>query len=733
MIDRTTLWLAVVLSGTAGLSWEVLFQHYAALSLGVSAFGAAVTLAALMAGLGLGGLLASRLAQAGRTTRPLRAYGVAEFIVGASGLCTPWVFQALAAIDTRAYAHSPALADALHALGMGVCLLMPGAAMGVTLPLLAPWARRVGTTLTTIYALNAAGAVLGVVLVTFVILPLWGVRATTWISASLNGLVGIWAITHAQRVPPEPTEAAAHWPRARALLLAFSSAFVVFVLEVSWFRSIRAAQQATTETFSVLIATFLIALSLGSSVAPRLRAWFPSALPFIGALAAFAVLYVTPLVDQIDLVTTGDSAAPSTPFVRFLDVLRLVVVPMTLLGTLFPWLLAEHATTTSSGRLYAVNTLGAVLGALVSGFMLLPQIGASATSWFAGLVLALVAMISSRSVRMLALSAVVVATGTGLALLRHDGGARARVQGFGADDYIDLAFVSEGPDSTVWVARDRRSKERVLVIDGFQASGEEPGTSYMHWMGHLPAVATPQLRAALVICFGTGQTADAVRSHRPDTLTIVDINRAVFDAAPLFQKNRGVLADPIVQPVVMDGRAFLRRLPEARFDLVTLEPMPPNHAGVNSLYSREFYELIRARLQDGGAVAQWLPIHLIAPEHMRAIVGAFVEVFPHARLWMDPQGTGILVAGKQPWLLRSSSEPLPLTAAEIESRFLLDGNALRTLSAGYEPVTDDNQTLSYGLQRLLRSSGRGRLWSHALAAENLQLLQTYSHKVASLP
>jgi len=318
------------------------------------------------------------------------------------------------------------------------------------------------------------------------------------------------------------------------------------------------------------------------------------------------------------------------------------------------------------------------------------------------------------------------------ALVRHDGGAQRRVQGFASHELTDVAFVSEGPDSTVWVARERISKRRVLIIDGFQASGEGPGTGYMRWMGHLPALATPQLRSALVICFGTGQTADAVRAHDPGHLTIVDINPAVFAAAPLFEMNHAVLRDPRVREVIMDGRAFLRRHPEARFDAITLEPMPPNHAGVNNLYSLEFYQLIRARLQPSGSLAQWLPLHLIAPEHMRAIVGTFVQVFPHARLWIDSDGTGILVAAKKPWSLAPSNVPLPLPAKDVASHFLLEASALRALSAGHPIVTDDNQLLSYGLDRLSRSAGRGRQWWRKLAAENLVILESYAPRAAKL-
>ncbi|HET6337960.1 MAG TPA: fused MFS/spermidine synthase [Polyangiales bacterium] len=723
---RLALWSAVLISGAAGLTWEVLWQHYAALSLGVSAFGAAVTLASLMLGLGVGALIAGRLARAGRIRSPLRAYGIAELLVGIGGLCVPYGLAALARLDTALYAHSPGLADATRAVGVGLLLLIPSAAMGASLPLLAPWARRVETKLPTLYAFNTTGAVFGVVLVTFVALPFIGVQATTWLGASLDIAVGLWAITRStQSEPVQVSDELAAWPPVRAACLAFSSAFVIFVLEVTWFRSFRAALAATTETFSVLIASFLIALALGAAYGPRIRARFPHALPIILALAAFAVLYTTKAADQLDLYTTGDSASPTAPLVRFMSVLGLVVVPVTLLGMPFPWLLAEYNTITSSGRLYAINTLGAVTGTLLSGFVLLPWIGASVTSWIAGFVSAAMAVLLSHGRRMRIFVSAIAAVGGALAMLRHEGGARQRVQGFQSGDFLDIAFVAEGPDSTLWVTRERRSQRRVLVIDGFKASGEGPGTGYMQWMGHLPALAVPRLRNALVICFGTGQTAQAVRVHRPESLSIVDINPAVFAAAPLFESNHGVLEDPSVRAVVMDGRAFLRRMPQARFDAITLEPMPPNHAGVNNLYSLEFYELMRAHLTSSGSVAQWLPLHLIAPQHMRAIVGTFVRVFPHARLWIDPEGTGVLVGGVSPWKLKASKLALPLTAAQIDAQFLLEADELRALSAGYPIVSDDNQLLSYGLQRLSRSSDRGRLWSSRLAADNRRILDSY--------
>jgi spermidine synthase len=158
-----------------------------------------------------------------------------------------------------------------------------------------------------------------------------------------------------------------------------------------------------------------------------------------------------------------------------------------------------------------------------------------------------------------------------------------------------------------------------------------PSVSYMAWMGRLPMLLHPAPRRALVICFGTGQTANAVLQEGPERLDVVELNPAVLRMAPLFASNHGVLADPRVRAIAMDGRAWLRRSAE-RYDVVTLEPMPPHFAGVNALYSREFYEIVSARLAPGGIVAQWLPLHLLPPFHAASIAATFRSVFPDAFL-----------------------------------------------------------------------------------------------------
>lgn len=715
------LFAAVTLSGAAGLTWEVMWQHHATLALGVSAFGAAITLASLMAGLGIGALVAQSLLRRRRIARPLFGYGICELLVGGSALLVAPALGVVSDLDTRFYTTSPALAKSAQCLGIALSLCIPSAAMGATLPLLAAHAEVARTRIGWLYALNTLGAVLGVVTATFLALPALGVRNTELLAAGLDVAVGIWAIGSA---PPEAARAGQPEPSARppigALVLSALSGTCVFVLEVSWFRSIRAAYESTTESFAIVLAAFLGSLALGAAFAVPLQKRFPFALPRVLMLAAAGVLCATPFVDQLDRFTPTHGGDLATQLARLGTVFTILVLPVTTQGLVFPWLLERYARDARTGSLYAANTLGAVVGAVVAGFVLLPQIGATYTSWLAAAPYALAAAVLAEGTRARAGLAAALVLGIAVAFSINAGTARERVQGFGADqDFRQVLYVAEGPDSTVWVTIEARTAMRKLVIDGFAVSGEGVGEHYMLWMGHLPALATPQLERALVICFGTGQTANAVRRHGPGRLDIVDSSSGVFRAAPLFHSNQRVLEDPRVQATVMDGRAFLRRSLGAAYDLVTLEPMPPNFTGTNALYSREFYQLVRSRLSATGVVAQWVPFHLLAPPHMRAIVATFIAVFPHARLWVDPVGgTGILLGASHLFSIQRSTVPLDLSPDQIEQAFRLDAAGLSRLASGARVITDDNQLLAYGKDRFERYH-RGRRWGHRMVEGNM--------------
>jgi hypothetical protein len=234
--------------------------------------------------------------------------------------------------------------------------------------------------------------------------------------------------------------------------------------------------------------------------------------------------------------------------------------------------------------------------------------------------------------------------------------------------------------------------QRVLFIDGYGASAEAGRlTEYMRAMGRLPMRLHGAVENALVICFGTGQTVRAVVDEGPKAVMVVDVNEEVFRLAPYFPSNRGVLEDPRVQHVVDDGRAWLRR-EKGDYDVITLEPMPPFFAGSNSLYSTEFYELVRARLSEGGCLAQWFPVHLLTPKQARSVAAAFVRVFPGAILWGDPDSGDRYGYRQQLVLLGRKGMVTKLADPNV----VLDAEGLARYATRIEPVTDDNQKLAFG-------------------------------------
>jgi spermidine synthase len=379
--------------------------------------------------------------------------------------------------------------------------------------------------------------------------------------------------------------------------------------------------------------------------------------------------------------------------------------PILLLGVALPWLLEEQRSPAGWGWLYAVNTLGAIVGSVGAAWMLLPVVGATATAWIAGVLLLVVATaISTGRARRVVLVAGAVALG--LAVFTASGVGRMRVQGRLKFPVQRVLGHHETPDATV-AAVEYEGGSRALAVDGFLAAMEHSSAHYMEWMGRLPMILHPSPRRALVIAFGTGQTANGVRVEGPAALDIVDLNEAVFRLAPFFPTNQDVLRDPRVHPVVMDGRAWLRRTRQS-YDVVTLEPMPPYFAGVNSLYSLEFYQLAAARMNPGGVIAQWLPFHLLPPQHAVSVAATFRAVFPDSIVWIDPVGrTGILLGRREhgtpplglewPGLQRPAPGRLP--AQVIADAVALDTAGLARYAALGTLVTDDNQLLAYGRAR----------------------------------
>jgi spermidine synthase len=714
-LDLYALHALAAASGFAALSWETLWQIRAGLALGVSAWGAALTLAVTMGGMGIGALAAGRwLREGAYATSPFRLYGILEAVIGLCGLALPFGFLLAGNFDTWFYSLSPAAAPIVYVVSIAAVLGIPALCMGATLPVMGLMARYSGAGLPMLYGFNTLGAAAGVLLAAFAVIPALGLAHTGFLAAGLNfaATLGAWMLGARPLMRPQTAEKVQRdkdGPSREAMALAAATGFATLALEVAWFRVLTAAFTNTTAAFAVMLASVLLALGAAAVLVPVLKArgWAPG--PFAAA-GGVAVLLATPLLERFDRVESLYVGAPlALNLNRLLITLYVLGPPVLLLGLALPWLLGEQRNPRGWGRLYALNTLAAIAGALLAAWLLLPVAGFAKTAWLAGIAAAAAGLYTSPQRLRPALGA--CAAAALIAAVAFDSHAGVlRVPGHPGHWRLEpskiLAY-AEGPEAAV-SAVEYANGGRSLVIDGFVTASQwdphgKASDRYMTWMGALPMLANPDPKQALVICFGTGQTANAVRRENPAALDIVDINSRVLALAPYFDTNESVLSDPRVTPIVMDGRAWLRRT-DKHYDVITLEPMPPNFAGVNALYSLEFYRLASSRLSAHGVIAQWLPFHLLASHYMASIAATFQAVFPNALLWLDPVSmTGVLLGSNDdtldlPAWPGFARNKIPRDASEetVRAAAFLGRTGVARYAAEGEIITDDNQLLAYG-------------------------------------
>ena len=425
-LARRAICLLVVSSGFATLSWEVIWQIKSTLALGVSAWGTAVTLAVTMGGMSLGAFLMGRALREGLPVRALCLYGALECLVGLAGLLLNTAFRVVEQFDTWAYAGMPGSASLVHILGIAVVLGMPTICMGATLPVFGLLAGQFRVSIAELYGLNTLGAAAGSLFVALVLIPLAGITHSIWVVAGINLAVCIaaWRLDPGVRTSAAPladTVAPAPPPVSlKETFIVCVTGFATFTLEIAWFRSLAATFPDSADIFAIMLACLLLALGLASRNVPKLKQRQKS----LGArlcLAGILILLATALMAWLDIIwlflgnflnragvgrTTGlldphtftpNWGAAGLYLVKAL-VVSLVIFcaiapPLYYLGVAFPWILDEQRSPRRLGRLYAMNTLAAIVGALGAAWVLLPALGFAKTAWVAGVLVVIAGLL----------------------------------------------------------------------------------------------------------------------------------------------------------------------------------------------------------------------------------------------------------------------------------------------------------------------------------------------------
>ena len=289
-----------------------------------------------------------------------------------------------------------------------------------------------------------------------------------------------------------------------------------------------------------------------------------------------------------------------------------------------------------------------------------------------------------------------------------------------------LLSVREGVTEVI-VVTEVPGRGRGLITNGHPMSSTAPlDQRYMRALAHVPLLSMALPRRVLVIGFGVGNSTHAATLHPSvERVDVADLSRDILGHAGYFRDaNKDVLDDPRVRVYVNDGRQHLEMQPAGAYDLITLEPPPIAHAGVAALYSREFYELARSRLQPGGFVSQWLPAYQVPPATSLAMVRAFIEVFPQSVLLSGTQAELLLVGTNgasieiDPGRVAHALDQAPAVAAdlrrldlgsvtEIVGTFVGSADTLVRATRESAPVSDDRPLQEYGVRSSIGSGTGG--------------------------
>jgi spermidine synthase len=659
-------------SGCSALIYEIVWYQLLQLVIGSTAVSLGVLLATFMGGLCLGSLALPRLARA-RGVHPLRVYGLLELGIGACGILALVVIPLLDSVYVAAVGHGmPAIL--FRALICGICLMPPTVLMGASLPAAARWVESSPegvSWLGLLYGGNTAGAVLGCLLAGFYLLRVFNLSVATLVAAGINGIVGLSAFALVKKSAAKadqpagalPKPAMGPWPIYVTIAISGATALGA---EVVWTRLLSLLLGATVYTFSIILAVFLVGIGIGSAAASALLRGDVRPRVAIGIcqlLLAGAVAWTAYMLsDSLPFWPVNPLLSTSPTFTFQVDLARTLwtVLPATLLwGASFPLALASVAERGEDqgrmvGGIYAANTGGAIVGALAFSLVLIPWIGTKGCEQ----VLIVLSAVSA----LFALAQVVkqspgVVNTLGLAAsLAMAGWLSAKVSDVPGDliaygrriitssSSSKILYTGEGINSSIAISQWNDGALQFHVSGKVEASTEPYDMRLQRMLGHLPALFHQgEPRSVLVVGFGAGVTAGSFVPYPGiRRIVICEMEPLIPPIATQYfgKENYNVMHDPRVQIVYDDARHFVLTTNE-KFDIITSDPIHPWVKGSATLYSKEYFELVKQHLNPGGIVTQWVPLYETDADTVKSELATFFDVFPNGSIWgNDNNGTG---------------------------------------------------------------------------------------------
>jgi len=693
---KSILYVIFFLSGATGLVYEVIWVRLTGLVFGNTSHAISTVLGAFMAGLALGSWKLGQ--KADHTDNPLRMYGLLEIGIGLSAALVPLIFRAL---DSFYWAIEPSVSSIPGGGGFVrfgssfIILLTPTFLMGGTLPVLTRFFTenlnevegRVGV----LYALNTFGAAAGTLAAALVFIPGLGNTRTTLIIAAINVAIGLFAIWLSGRAegrggetdpvviieevpaPPLATPAA-----GKLVLLTLGvSGFVSMMYEVSWTRALSAMIGSSTYAFSIMLITFLVGIALGSSIVGRRKPTATLRLlglmqvgVAIGGLVFLAGYLLAPYA-LIALIRAFFYSFPAILTIQFIVSAALMIFATLCMGATFPIASQLYSSKfvilgRSVGNIYSVNTVGAILGSLLAGFVLMPVIGTERTI-LVGLffnsamaLLLLTEMPGAGLARAVALVLLLVATVSmrggffwkpetldrGVLIYSRQIEARPELTVNEHYEDTDVVYFKEGNNASISV---RKGENYLALRTNGKVDASNRGDMITQLtIGFLPGFYHPNPKSALVIGYGSGVTVGAAAAiPELEEIDCVEIEPAVVGAGSWFSDiNRKSYENPKVRLTFNDARNHMNTT-RKQYDVIISEPIKPMDCRRRQPFTAEFYDRAVEVLKPDGVFAQWIQLYELDPEDLRMILSEVQRKFPQVSVWVTDSDL-IMIATRQP-------------------------------------------------------------------------------------
>lgn len=695
------IYLLFFLSGAAGLIYQLIWVRKLVLIFGNTTYATSIILTAFMGGLALGSYWLGRYAD--RIKAPLKFYGWLELGIGVSAMLILFFFLPISdAIYVWLFGvigNSSLVFNVVRFLLSVIILIIPTTLMGGTLPIISKYfittSENFGQRLGRLYGFNTLGAVIGSFLTGFFLISMFGVSATLWIAIVLNLAIGVAAILlsiqkgeiKSATVPKEKRSKKEKQPAqsipvkirqydsrtAKLALWLFGVAgFVSLAYEVIWTRALIFFVSSTTYSFTIILMTFLAGIALGSLVMAkwvdrlkRLLLWFS----LFEIIIAIAAILTIPLFMNLNIVQNEllrilhSNNWTQVSALLFVTAFLILIIPTICMGAVFPVVNRIYVESIAKigkgiGNVYMANTVGAIFGSFLAGFIIIPLVGLNTSILLLAVTNLAIAIIllffekdfPARKSQYLAFASaaivffllISISTFTTKPIfLKTAGFFDTRLLDHNDTAAATVSVLEKKDQINIW-----GRNVRYLNVNGHNTAHTTFSDMIIHKMlAHLPMLLTPNPKHALVVGFGFGNTCRSFLDYEMiKTVDCVELVNYEKRTAEFFKtENEGVFSDPRFHFIVNDGRNYILAT-RKQYDIISINSVDPKFSP--TLYTEEFYRLCRAKLNEDGQLVAWLPIYGMSLEEVQSLAKSFIRIFPNSSLWYNNPEHLLLVGMK---------------------------------------------------------------------------------------